>query len=121
MANLGDTNIYGDLVVTGDLRLTNIVTVTSAYTSLYNDIILANTSGGAFTVTCMSTPVAGDRFVIIDIANSFETYNLTVDRNGSNIMSTADNVLGDVNSCVIEFIYTNSTYGWKLNIGGVRT
>ena len=43
---------------------------------------MANTSGGAFTITLPGSPSANDRVVISDYGGTFDTYNLTVGRNG---------------------------------------
>jgi len=61
----------------------NALTKTGAFTATMNDIILADASGGAFSVTLPSTPTAG---VVIDVKKTDSSANaVTVDGNGNNI------------------------------------
>jgi len=86
---------------------------TSNYTASDGDNLFADTSSSAFTVTLPSSPSIGDTVKINDLAGSFDTNNLTVGRNSSNINGTAANLTCDLENATYTFIYSNATYGWK--------
>jgi hypothetical protein len=62
---------------------------TANVTASAGDRILANTSGGAFTVTLPATPTTGDEVWFADIGSNWNTNNLTVDGNGANVDGAA--------------------------------
>ena len=68
---------------------------TTGFTAVAGEGYFCNTSGGAFTVTLPASPSAGDVVAIKDYANTFDTENLTLGRNGSAIGgdSTTDGTL----------------------------
>ena len=58
---------------------------TSGFTAVSGNGYFCNTTSAAFTVTLPSSPSAGDIVAIADYANTFDTNNVTIARNGSNI------------------------------------
>jgi hypothetical protein len=84
---------------------------------------LADTSGGAFTITLPATPSAGNYIEINDPKKTWATNNLTVARNGSNIDSLAEDLVCNI-SAAIGLTYINSTIGWEVDfineVGGVQ-
>jgi hypothetical protein len=87
---------------------------TTTYAASANDGVLANTSGGAWTLTLPSSPTVGDTVTIIDTHNSFTNNNLTVARNGQKIQGIAENLTCDVNNSAFELVFTGTTDGWKI-------
>ena len=87
-------------------------TTTANITAIAGDQILANTTGGAFTVTLPASPAVGDEVVIIDARAQFATNNLTVDRNGSPINSGTDNLVLSTSGQAITLVYVDATRGW---------
>ena len=85
---------------------------TANYTAVNNDRILANTSGGTFTITLPASPTAGTYIQIADAGN-FAVTNLTVARNGATIEGIADNVILDIGNTTYEFMYSSST--WQIS------
>lgn len=85
---------------------------TSAYTAANNDDIPCNTSGGSFTVTLPATPTAGNMVTVRDYAQTFDTYPLTVARNGANIEGSATNWTCDLKGDSRTFVYIDATKGW---------
>lgn len=83
---------------------------TANYTAVAGEGILADTSGGAFTVTLPATPSAGDQVVIADAGSDWETNNLTIARNGSTIEGASEDLTCDVSAVSIELIYDGSTW-----------
>lgn len=61
----------------------------SAYTASNGDKILADTSGGAFTITMPSNPQLGNEVYFTDSTGNWGNNNLTVDGNGNNILDTS--------------------------------
>jgi len=88
--------------------------VSSAFNASVNDRILANSSGGAFTITLpnIATLLLNDTIQIIDIGGVAATNNITVARNGSKIQNINDDLTIDVNGSIITLVYTGTTYGW---------
>ena len=76
------------------------------------DQIFCNTSSAILTVTLPASPATGDEVTIIDSRGNFNSNNVTVGRNGSNIMSAASNdaLTVDGQSCTL--IYLDATRGW---------
>ena len=103
------------LVNTGAGGGLNWVARTSNYTAVAGDGILADTDTvGAFTVTLPANPNDGDTVGIVDAKANFGTDNLTVDRNGSNIMGDASNLTLDANNTNFEVVYSGATLGWVI-------
>ena len=98
----------------GDTYLT-WVEKTGAYTLAAGDGVLADTSGGAFSVTLPPSPSAGDTVGINDSLSNFATANLTVARNGENIHGIADDLICDIDFASFVLIYTGTTNGWMLD------
>jgi len=85
------------------------VVKTANYTASANEGVIADTSGGAFTVTLPTSPSTGDQVVVADGAN-WSTNNLTVGRNGSTIDGTAEDLVCDLEGVSIQFVYDGSTW-----------
>ena len=82
-----------------------------------NDRCLADTSGGAFTLTlpASGTLLVNDSVQFIDVTGSFGVNNLTVARNGAKIQNLDEDLLLDINNSAVTLIYTGSTYGWVIS------
>ena len=100
------TNINSGLLTKG------YYTTTSAYTAVNNDQVIVDTSGGVVTLTLPASPSVGDEVTIIDGKGSFNTNNLTVNRNGSNINGAASNLTVSTNGTAFTLVYLNATRGW---------
>lgn len=90
---------------------------TSNYTAGDKEGILANTSGGAFTVTLPASPTAGVQVVIADAADTWGTNNLTIARNGSTIESVAEDLICDIPSASVHLIYNGTTWQVYTQVG----
>ena len=88
--------------------------VSTTFSASVNDRVLANTSGGAYTITLPANAslLDGDTIQIIDISNNAANNNLTVGRNGSLMNGAAENLTIDVSGAIVTLIYSGSTYGW---------
>ena len=77
-----------------------------------------DTSGGAFSVTLPSSPSAGNVVAVADYANTWDTNNLTIARNGSNIEGDASDFVCNKEGATITFVYVDATKGWVCTNSG---
>jgi hypothetical protein len=84
-------------------------------------VIGTNTTAVAFrtyvltaslTLTLPSSPTAGDW---VGVQNSSGTTTAVIARNGSNIMSLAENMTLDANFVSMQLVYADATRGWVFN------
>ena len=90
ISNLGTATGFGGTgVVSWDTTVK-----TTGFTAVTGTGYFCNTTGGGFTVTLPLSPSAGDVIGVADYAQTFDTDNLTLGRNGSNIAGAAsDSIL----------------------------
>jgi hypothetical protein len=91
---------------------------TANYTAVDKEGVLADTTGGAFTVTLPATPATGAQVVVADAGGLWGTNNLTVGRNGSTIAELAENLVCDINGVSVQLVYDGSTWQVYAQIGG---
>ncbi len=72
-----------------------------------------NTTGGAITVTLPSSPSAGDIVALKDYANTWDTNNVTLGRNGSKINGVCACTTLTTESQSVTLIYVDGTKGWQ--------
>lgn len=90
------------------------LTKTGTYTSFAGDKIFVNTSSSAFTITLPASPSVGDEVRFLDLANTFDTNNLTVGRNSEKIDGATSDLTVATEGAAFALVYSGSTYGWKL-------
>ena len=111
------TVVYSDGTnITGKLQTKGYYTVPGDYTAVNNDQLLIDTSGGGIgttvTVTLPASPSVGNEVHFIDSGNNLAANNLTIARNGSNILGSASNLTVSTNSSAFTLVYVNATRGW---------
>ena len=79
-----------------------------------NQRFLVNTQTGTSTIQLPASPLVGDSVTMLDLAGTFATNNLTVDRNGNDIMNLAEDMTVETNHAGFTLVYTGVTNGWKL-------
>jgi hypothetical protein len=79
-----------------------------------NKAYWVDTSGGPLTLTLPANPVMGDLIRIFDVANSFDTNNLTLARNGRPIMSGAEDLVVNTEGAAFDLVYYDNTKGWRV-------
>ena len=87
-------------------------TATAAYTAVAGDQIFANTTSSAFTITLPASPAVGDEVTFIDARGTFNSNNLTIDRNSQPINSGTSNLVLSTNGQAITLVYVDATRGW---------
>lgn len=88
------------------------VSINSNTTAVSNRHYIVSTSSSAVTLTLPASPVAGDYIRITDASGTFGTNNLTIGRNGNNIMRTADDMTVSTNGASLGLIYNDASTGW---------
>ena len=94
------------------------VAKTSNFTVANLQGVLANTSGGVFTVTLPASPSLGDQVIIADAGGAFGTNALITGRNGSTIEGTAADLSLDIDGVSVQFVYSGSTWEVYAQVGG---
>jgi hypothetical protein len=87
---------------------------TTGFTSVSGNGYFCDTTSSAFTATLPATPSAGDIVAFSDYTGTWETNNLTVGRNGSNINASATDLILNANNTTATFIYVDGTEGWRI-------
>ena len=82
------------------------------YTAAVGEFVTA--TAGSITITLPASPSAGNTVTIKDGTGAAATTTFTVARNGSNIASSATDLVFDKNFAEITMSYINSTIGWSV-------
>ena len=96
---------------TGDIK-------TGTFTAVSGKGYFCNTTASAFTMNLPASPSAGDIVGVRDYANTFQTYNLTIGRNGSLLESNADDRVCSVNAQEFLMVYVDGVQGWIATSSG---
>jgi len=109
---LGLANSYTDSAVA--IKKTEISqAVSSNITAQAGYRYLVDTSSTR-TITLPSSPSLGDEVQILDATGNAGTNVITVNNNSEKINGILDTALLDVNGVAAVFVYTGSTYGWRM-------
>jgi hypothetical protein len=96
-----------------DLEFKKWRAISSAETVQPGAQILADTSGGALTITLPASPALGDEVSFIDSDYTFDTNNFTVGRNSSNIAGAAADLVVSTEGAGFTLVYSgDATTGW---------
>jgi len=114
--NIEDADL-GTLVVKGE----QYKTVTSTFTAVAYDKLLADTAGGAFTITLPASPSVGDLIEIYDQTTNWATANLTIDPNSLKINGSTANLVLSGEFSGGKFIYCGTTSGWVTDLVQAET
>ena len=116
--NLGTATGFGGTGVvswdTGSIKTTGFTAVTGTG-------YFCNTTGGAISVTLPLSPSAGDVVGVSDYAKTFDTANLTLLRNGSNIGGVAVDATISTEGIAVTLVYVDATKGWIVTDSGNQT
>ena len=99
---------------------------TTGFTAVSGEGYFCDTNAsGAFSLTLPASPSAGDIVALADYATSFDTANLTLARNGSNIEGAASDLVINNAGESLTVVYADATKGWIVvgsgNSDDVRT
>ena len=87
---------------------------TASYTAQARDNIIADTTGGAFTITLPASPVLGSTIKILDGGGVASVNAITVNANGLKILGGTSDLTIDVDGSRTILLYYNSSRGWIL-------
>ena len=87
---------------------------TASFTAVSGNGYFVNTTSGAVTMTLPASPSSGDIVSFKDYANTFDTNNLTIARNGSPIGSGTSDAVISVEGQSGTLIYVDGTQGWLI-------
>ena len=87
---------------------------TSNFNATAGEGYFIDTSGGAVTATLPASPTLGDEVAFIDYAATADTNNITIARNGSNILAAAEDLTVATERAGFTLVFTDSTQGWVL-------
>lgn len=99
----------GSTGATGTITAWTKITANTALTA--NAQYIADTTGGAFTVTLPGSPVVGTIEIISD-GGAWGNNNLTVARNGNTIEGQTEDLILNISSSLVYLIYDGTT--WNL-------
>jgi len=94
---------------------------TTGFTAVSGEGYFCNTSGGPFTVTLPASPSAGDIVSVSDYAQTFDTNNLTLGRNSSNIAGQALDSIISTEGIAVTLVYADATKGWIVTESGLQS
>jgi hypothetical protein len=86
---------------------------TTSFTAVSGEGYFINTTSGAITMTLPASPSVGDIVAFKDYAGTFQTNNLTINRNGSNIVGGTNNAVISVEGQAVVLVYGDATQGWQ--------
>jgi hypothetical protein len=96
-----------------DLEFKKWRAISSAETVQAGAQILADTSGGALTITLPASPALGDEVSFVDSDYTFDTNALTVGRNSENIAGSAADLVINTEGAGFTLVYSgDATTGW---------
>jgi hypothetical protein len=84
------------------------------YTVKDLDGVLVDTSIIPVTITATLNPTIGMQFALSDFAETFETNNCLIARNGQLLMGLAQDLLLNVNNRGLTIVFAGGTTGWKV-------
>lgn len=85
---------------------------TANYTAVHGEAVLADSSGGSFTVNVPTGGTVGQKFSVIDPSDSWATNAVTLGRNSQTIMGLAEDMTLNIAGLSLDFIHNGST--WSL-------
>jgi hypothetical protein len=116
---LGGTLKFNGATLSGDtLEITGGTSwqavKTSGFTAVAGEGYFCDTTSSAFTATLPAAATIGDEVSFIDYAGTFDTNNLTIDRNGHNIQGSATDLTVATDRAGFSLVYVDATQGWLL-------
>jgi hypothetical protein len=93
---------------------------TASFTGVAGVGYFVNTTSGAITVTLPASPDAGAVIAVKDYAKTFDTNNVTLARNGSNIGGEAVDATLSTEGLAVTLVYVDATQGWLVTDNGTQ-
>jgi hypothetical protein len=87
---------------------------TASFTAVSGNGYFVNTTSGTVTMTLPASPSSGDIVAFKDYANTFDTNNLIIARNGSLIAGSTGDAIISVEGQSGTLVYVDGTKGWMI-------
>ena len=87
---------------------------TASFTAVAGNGYPINTTAAQITMTLPLSPSVGDTIEFIDYAGTFDSNQLQIARNGSNIKGAAADVSTTTDRIGVRMVYVDATQGWLL-------
>jgi hypothetical protein len=94
---------------------------TANFTAISGEGYFVDTTSGAITVTLPASPSIGDFVTIKDYAETFDTNNCTIGRNGSKIGGQDTDSVLTTEGIGLTLVFTDSTQGWLVTSSGLTS
>ena len=89
-----------------------ITNANSPYAIVAGAQVFANTTANPIEIDLPASPSVGDEVTVIDTRGTFNSNNLTFDRNGQPINSGTSNLVLNTDGQAVTLVYVDSTRGW---------
>ena len=99
----------------------NTTVKTTDFTAVAGEGYFVNTTSGEIDVTLPASPSAGDVVAVKDYANTFDTNNCILLRNGSNIGGLAIDSTITTEGIAVTLVYVDATKGWLVTDSGLQS
>ncbi len=93
---------------------------TGDFTAVAGEGYFVNTTSGEIDVTLPASPTAGAVVAVKDYANTWDTNNCILLRNGSNIGGNALNSTLSTEGLAVTLVYVDATKGWLVTDSGLQ-
>jgi len=93
---------------------------TTTFTGENGKGYFVNTTSGAVTANLPASPTAGDIMAVSDYAQTANTNNITIGRNGSNIQGSASDLVLQRTGVALTLVFVDSTKGWIVTDSGAE-
>ena len=93
---------------------------TTTFTGENGKGYFVNTTSGAVTANLPASPTAGDIMAVSDYAQTSNTNNITIGRNGSNIQGDASDLVIKRDGVALTLVFVDSTKGWVVTDSGAE-
>ena len=94
--------------------VTSYSTVSSNWSPTAGEHYFVNTGGGQVTATLPASPNTGATITFYDVAKTFDSNALVVNRNGRPIQGDNANLTVNTEGAAFSLVYSGSTYGWRI-------
>ncbi len=88
--------------------------VSDTYQSVDGDLLLADTTTGAFAITLPITPTVGEVVQFSDAQGTWASNNLTAARNGQLIMGLSSDLVSNVAGANFGLVFAGGATGWRI-------
>ena len=105
ISNIANAGVDWQAVLTGD--------GSSQITGVSGRGYFIDNTSGTTTLVLPASPALGDFIAIVDVADSFITNNLTIDRNGNKLLGSDSNITVNANGAIKFYVYSGDTKGWQ--------